>query len=371
MRDGRLTITIDGASRQLHPTWLRERSREVGDIDPISRQRLFEPHDGCRDVVLDARLRHESGGEVCAVEFSDGKHCVFSFDDLAVWTGLRDSVDALPPAVPWIGGNMAIPTIEWPAVGRSADDADRAALLEVLEQFHRVGAFVVTATPTDPGNLRTIAGRFGRISATNFGELFDVRCVVDPADLAYTSVGLSAHTDQPYRRPTPGIQFLHTLVNDAAGGESTLVDGLAAVEQLRAEDPVAFEMMSTLTIEYRYDTGDVVVVGAAPIIELDRDGALRQIRFSPRLDFPPAVEPDVLDEFFRARRVLAGWLNDPVHQAVFKMRPGDVLVVDNHRVLHGRRPFDPRRGERHLQGCYIDHDGPATMLRLLRRGCPR
>ncbi len=44
-----------------------------------------------------------------------------------------------------------------------------------------------------------------------------------------------------------------------------------------------------------------------------------------------------------------------------------VLVVDNHRVLHGRRPFETAGGQRHLQGCYIDHDGPATMWRLLTR----
>ena len=226
---------------------------------------------------------------------------------------------------------------------------------------------MITGTPTAPGSLHHIARRFGRVSPTSFGPLFDVRSVPEPEDLAYASVGLSAHLDQPYRRPTPGIQFLHTLVNDAPGGESTVVDGLAAIEALRRHDHGWFTTLCELPVEFRYDVGCDVVVATAPIIELGADGTLRQLRFSPRLDFAPYAEPEILDAYYDARRWLADWLNDPSHQFEFKMAPGDVLVVDNHRVLHGRRPFESLGGHRHLQGCYIDHDGPATMWRLLCR----
>ena len=237
----------------------------------------------------------------------------------------------------------------------------------MLHAFHTLGCFVITGTPTTPGSLHDIAGRFGRVSPTSFGALFDVRSVPDPEDLAYASVGLSAHLDQPYRHPTPGLQFLHTLANDAPGGESTVVDGLAAVDALRRHDPAWFRTLCELVIEFRYDIGSDVVVARAPMIELHADGTLRQFRFSPRLDFAPCAAPDVLDAYYAARRWLSDWLNDPAHQLEFKMEAGDVLVVDNHRVLHGRRPFEATGGHRHLQGCYIDHDGPATMWRLLSR----
>jgi gamma-butyrobetaine dioxygenase len=36
-------------------------------------------------------------------------------------------------------------------------------------------------------------------------------------------------------------------------------------------------------------------------------------------------------------------------------------------VLHGRTEFDAAKGVRHLQGAYIDHDGPDTMFRLAVR----
>jgi gamma-butyrobetaine dioxygenase len=36
-------------------------------------------------------------------------------------------------------------------------------------------------------------------------------------------------------------------------------------------------------------------------------------------------------------------------------------------VMHGRTGFDPNEGLRHLQGCYIDQDGPRTRYRVLSR----
>jgi len=43
------------------------------------------------------------------------------------------------------------------------------------------------------------------------------------------------------------------------------------------------------------------------------------------------------------------------------------VMFDNCRLLHGRTGFDPAEGLRHLQGCYIDIDGPRSLYRVLRR----
>ncbi len=42
-------------------------------------------------------------------------------------------------------------------------------------------------------------------------------------------------------------------------------------------------------------------------------------------------------------------------------------MMDNRRLLHGRTGFDPGEGLRHLQGCYIDIDGPRSLYRVVRR----
>jgi gamma-butyrobetaine dioxygenase len=51
----------------------------------------------------------------------------------------------------------------------------------------------------------------------------------------------------------------------------------------------------------------------------------------------------------------------------FRLNNGDLMMFDNQRLLHGRTGFDPQEGLRHLQGCYIDSDGPRSLYRVLSR----
>lgn len=49
----------------------------------------------------------------------------------------------------------------------------------------------------------------------------------------------------------------------------------------------------------------------------------------------------------------------------FQLQRGDLLLLDNERVLHGR--IDHSIGARHLQGCYADRDGFLSTLRVLEK----
>jgi gamma-butyrobetaine dioxygenase len=60
----------------------------------------------------------------------------------------------------------------------------------------------------------------------------------------------------------------------------------------------------------------------------------------------------------RAYRTFSSLINDPANKLCFKMDPGNVLVFNNRRALHGREAFDPRTGDRLLEvraraGVYI------------------
>ena len=50
-----------------------------------------------------------------------------------------------------------------------------------------------------------------------------------------------------------------------------------------------------------------------------------------------------------------------------KLQPGDVMMFDNHRLLHGRTAYDSNEGMRHLQGCYLEFDATDGKLRHLAR----
>ena len=71
--------------------------------------------------------------------------------------------------------------------------------------------------------------------------------------------------------------------------------------------------------------------------------------------------------WYQAYRLFARILKRPQLELVFRLEPGDCVVMQNDRTLHGRTAFDPGRGRRHLQGCYIDGDAMESRRLVLRR----
>ncbi|WP_301457977.1 TauD/TfdA family dioxygenase [Pseudorhodobacter sp.] len=61
--------------------------------------------------------------------------------------------------------------------------------------------------------------RWRIVRETNCGRKFEVRTDVNPTNLAYTGLGLQAHTENPYRDPAPTVQVLYCVESPVAGGE--------------------------------------------------------------------------------------------------------------------------------------------------------
>ncbi len=348
----------------LHPQWLRHRSTEAGQVEETNRQRLFTP------VDIDPTLTVESCaviGDVLDTVFSDGHRALLDLPAIERALGWRVDPEAPPEPEPWSVPLADFPYVDWGDITFDAVTEDLDAVIEFLSAFFRHGYVVLRNTPAVAGTVARVADRLGYLVGQNFGSVFDVRATPQPTDLAYTSIALLAHSDQPYRRPVPGIQMLHCIRNEAPGGDSTLVDGLAAANALLVEHPQWHAALVDTEVEWRYDMGIDTVVNRGHVLEYDRHGRYTQIRINTKLD-EPIVRPGVdLDAFYAGRRWLAQWTNDPAHQVTFRLEPGDIMFMDNHRALHGRTAFDPTRGRRHLQGCYIEHDGPDTMYRLAVR----
>lgn len=349
-----------GRCVDLHPVWLRERSTEPGEIEPTSRQRLFAPTDVDADLRVVGAVLHDGW---LVTEFSD-EH-VAHLDVAALERALGWGVDdEEPPAPePWFEPPTTLPYVDWHGIGWTDAEGDLNARIEFLASFFRLGYVILRGAPAEVGTVERIADRLGYLVGHNFGWIFDVEAKPSPTDLAYTSFALPAHSDEPYRRPVPGIQMLHCIRNEAVGGDSTLVDGLAAAIALHGQHPEWHAALVDTEVVWRYDMGSDTVVNRGHILEYDRHGRYRQIRLNTKLDEPIPTAAS-LDAFYAGRRWLNEWTNDPAHQVTFRLEPGDVMFMDNHRALHGRTAFDATSGHRHLQGCYIEHDGPDTMYRL-------
>ena len=103
------------------------------------------------------------------------------------------------------------------------------------------------------------------------------------------------------------------------------------------------------------------------MIKLDESGNFKQVRFSPRLDFVPLIDKEKLELFYSARKKLSELYNSENYKIEFKLLPGDLLMMDNYRLLHGRTKYDANEGNRFLQGCYIDYDSTEGRLKHLKR----
>lgn len=349
----------DGRSEPLHPLWLRERCRDAASIDLRTQQRLQDPSDFDPSLRLTAVSQPAPG--IFQVTFSDGHQASFTAADILEEAALAAGSHDIPAARLWDGSLAELPRARW-----CAEPAD-AELASWLESFLSFGFIIFEGVPTEPGTVLKVGAQFGFTRETNFGALFDVRSTPNANDLAYTSIALDPHTDNPYRTPVPGIQLLHCLVNETSGGLSTLVDGFAVAQALRTQEPEAFRILSTTPVRFKYLDVDTELTASAPPIELDVTGELKAIHFSPRLDFVPLFPRAQLEAYYRARRSFDHRLRAPDFEIRFLLKGGDLVMFDNCRLLHGRTGFNPAEGLRHLQGCYIDIDGPRSLYRVLRR----
>ena len=81
----------------------------------------------------------------------------------------------------------------------------------------------------------------------------------------------------------------------------------------------------------------------------------------------PALNKKELEKFYEARKLIAELYASTKFEIRFKLEKGDLLMMDNHRLLHGRTSYDVNEGKRYLKGCYIDHDSTEGKLRHLER----
>ena len=342
--------------------WLRDNCRCPACRHPGNGQKLYEvvdlPHDlAVREAMLPA-------GQSLHVVWSDGHVSDFALAWLETHDLSATARDQRKTQVElWdrsIGAQR--PIGDWPAML-----ADTAQELAWLERYAALGFGVLQNVPRELGAVAEVGDRLGFVRVTNYGRLFDVKSVPNPTNLAYTAVGLGVHSDNPYRHPSPGVQLLHCLESDAPGGDTLLVDGLHAAELLRREDPDAFLLLAKVPMSFRYSDADTDLVARQTLISTDAEGAVRAVHFNNRsadwLDAPAELAAPWYAAYVRFARIL----KRPELELIFRLEPGDCIVMQNDRTLHGRTAFDPHLGQRHLQGCYIDGDALESRRLVLRR----
>lgn len=353
----------DGNSARFHAIWLRDNAQDKDTRSPSNGQKLITLQDIPVETVI------------AAADVQDGSLLVtFMPEDKTVsfassWLRSRIYDTGQPGSRGRVG--KAIMTWDRSFTPRLHDyravTTDKDALRDWLEDIRSYGVARLANGPVEDGALLNVASLFGYVRETNYGRYFEVRTEVNPTNLAYTGLGLQAHTDNPYRDPVPTMQILYCLENSAEGGENQVIDGFRAAHRLQQENPDGFDLLSGHCARFEYKGSDgVCLTSRRPMIDLAPDGEMIGVRFNNRSTSTIIDVPfEKMEAYYAAYRRLGEIINDPAMAVGFKLSPGECFIVDNTRVLHGRSGYASTGGSRWLQGCYPDKDGMLSTLAVL------
>ena len=366
MDDGRaIALNLDGMRLRFHAIWLRDNAQDEETRSSGNGQRLIALRDIPVDTVIRSaviddgvlKLHFMPEDKVISYDLGWLKHHAYDREVSATRGQLPDGL------VTWDTGLAdTIPTATFDDVS-----SDKAALCDWLGGIAKYGFGKLNGGPVHDQALMKVVDLFGYVRETNYGRHFEVRTEVNPTNLAYTGLGLQAHTDNPYRDPVPTVQVLYCLESSAAGGENMVVDGFRVAERLRDENQDWFDVLADHNARFEYaGEAGVHLTSRRPMIELAPDGTLQGVRFNNR---SAAAITDVpfehMETYYAAYRRMGEIVDDPEMEVTFRLEPGESFIVDNTRVMHARKSYSGV-GMRWLQGCYADMDGLHSTLSSLR-----
>ena len=229
--------------------------------------------------------------------------------------------------------------------------------------------------PLDPANVRAYLDEFGFALCTDFPTLSPDSLIafadslgtkdlsIDPElsgplimSIRYDEIkapnrerpayfshdAFPIHTDMSYVRNPPRLLFMLCVTPDAAGGGLTVLsDCQSAWEPLLARHRRELERP-----QFRFRHPPNTQEGEIGEVPISEPGPVRRM-WRYRIDSMtvPSSATEAVESFSEG-------LEEGSFQ--FRLRAGDLIVVDNHRMLHGRTAFDPAASPtpRHLLRTY-------------------
>lgn len=353
----RLTLQAGEQQHQFAALWLRENAPDDQTRDPKTTQRLIDSARLPLDITV---TNFHCENDRLSLAFSDGHETVF--DMPALLKHSQADNDVLAERLLWDGSLEAIPEADFDAA-----IADDHALGVMLEQLHCFGFVRVRGVPTTMDGMEPLIKRVGPQRYTNWGGTADVRSVANAYDLTMTQRGLEPHTDNPYRDPIPGYIWLHCLRNASEGGDSTLVDGYMAAKLLAERHPDAYACLTQTLVHFRYQDEEAHLESDGPLIELNNAEQPCRMRYNNRTECIPALPPEQLERYYAARNMFYDMITSDELTVHLKLGEGDMLIMDNYRLFHGRTAYQLAGGERHMRQGYVDRDSTQSRRLTLRR----
>lgn len=341
--------------------WLRDHCRCMKCYNETTHQRKLSVLDFPENIIPE---KHDLSNGVLNLIWDGGHGSRYELSWLLKnATFIGDDKKQTINIIPW----LKLPEIQKVSLKSYMNTDD--GLAQVLSSLIRYGVAIVTDVEPTLSATEKVITRMSPVQKTLFGEMWEI--IHDDAgrteeidtlvnngetithkDTAYTNIALGAHTDNTYWCDAAGLEVFHFLKPAPRGGETLLVDGLSVSLRLKREHPEAYERLTRVPVAATYAEEGQYHTHVDPILKLDPvTKEFLQIRFNlydrSVLRTVPYSE---MKQHYSDLRLIASIIADEKGENYFKFPPGEVIFIDNWRVMHGRAAYS---GLRHMGGSYV------------------
>ncbi|MCZ3387250.1 MAG: trimethyllysine dioxygenase, partial [Actinomycetia bacterium] len=352
-----LTVTWEDGATTTYPwIWLRDHAHDEATFHPVTMQRNI--HTASIDPNLAASHVKVESGEV-SIAWSAGDNSVIPVEFLARFrTPGAASVSLGVEPVLWDADMIgAGPRTPYDQIMGSDQ-----GMLDWLTNVAQYGFGLAVGVPATGAATKDLLEKVAYIRRTIFGGFWEFEADMSKADTAYTNVELLSHTDATYSNDAP-VQLLHCLYFEGSGGESTIADSFRVARELKQQEPQHYNTLSTVLVPGQYIGDGSHLMAARPVLRHDDQGNLLQVSFN-NADRAPFLLPlEEMVAFYDAIRALDNLSNEHRLQWRHQLEPGEAMLFDNWRVMHGRASY---QGGRKLCGAYLNREDFESRIRMLQ-----
>ena len=218
--------------------------------------------------------------------------------------------------------------------------------------------------PEGPVDWPASVKRLGPLQAWPFGAVHEIKVDREAKNYLYTTHDVPLHWDGAFKGEIPGILAFqcHRAPPPESGGETVFVDTVRLFEE--ADDATRASLRAA---RYRYTTERKAHYGGTfetDVVSIHPITGETVLRYAEPVDDLNPVHVQALT----ACDALPALLAAPNARYEHAWKDGDVVLADNHALLHGRRAFTAGAPRHLLRVNILDDDGNGwTLLRDLVR----
>jgi len=246
---------------------------------------------------------------------------------------------------------------------------DPAKNLECLQLLVDPGMVMITHMPqhdpADPGKvvrdfMKQILGRVN-VHPTRTTDNFTIASDESKnlsRDYIVTKK-LAMHTDQAGYSSAGYVGWMHQYAGNSVG---RVCDGLALSEEMRRKHPEQWRLLTEVQVYHGHrhrgydrsgspceldgppeNSAEFELSHAHPILRVDADGRLLQVVHSEHKRATLDIPYDVFEPFLDAYSLFCELAESPAFVKEYPWATGDLVLQNNHRILHGRAAAEPGR----------------------------